>query len=60
MFDAIVSRGSFTEDASKQVMCTVFEALVFIHARGGIRRDVKPESIRSDPVIGRVRLAGFR
>jgi len=45
LFDRIVTKKTFKESEARTVVKAVFEALVYVHARGIAHRDLKPENL---------------
>jgi len=45
LFDAIVNRGSYTENDARQVTRTLCETIAFCHEKGVAHRDLKPDNI---------------
>lgn len=45
LFDRIIARGRYPEEAARAVVGQVLDALVFMHDRNVVHRDIKPENI---------------
>jgi len=56
--DALVARGAFSEPDARRVLGQLATALVFVHERGVVHRDLKPGNIMLSP-DGRVKLMDF-
>ena len=56
--DALVQRGAFSEPDARGVLGQLATALVFVHERGVVHRDLKPGNIMLSP-DGRVKLMDF-
>ena len=56
--EALVQRGAFSEPDARRVLGQLATALVFVHERGVVHRDLKPGNIMLSP-DGRVKLMDF-
>jgi len=45
LFDAIVNKGSYTEEQTAKIVKQILEAVQYIHAHGIAHRDLKPENL---------------
>jgi len=45
LFDAIVNRGSYSEQDAARIIKQILEAILFVHAHGIAHRDLKPENL---------------
>eukprot|EP00629_Pelagomonadales_sp_RCC1024_P017380 CAMPEP_0119264738 /NCGR_PEP_ID=MMETSP1329-20130426/3749_1 /TAXON_ID=114041 /ORGANISM="Genus nov. species nov., Strain RCC1024" /LENGTH=328 /DNA_ID=CAMNT_0007264529 /DNA_START=251 /DNA_END=1233 /DNA_ORIENTATION=- len=45
LFDAILARGSYDEDAARPLFRAILEAVAYMHARHVLHRDLKPENV---------------
>ena len=48
LLDAILARGQFSEQESRQVMHAILQSVAHMHERGIVHRDLKPENILID------------
>jgi len=61
LFDAIVSRGNYTEKDAAVVMKTLCDALRYLHDKKIVHRDLKPENIllESEASDAKIKIADF-
>ena len=45
LFDALASRGAYSEADARDALAPVFRAVTYMHARGVVHRDLKPENL---------------
>lgn len=62
LFDRILEEEKFAEQAAKDIVAPIFDALVYCHGLGIIHRDIKPENLlfsSKDAGSGNVRISDF-
>lgn len=59
LFELIIARNKYSEEDARPIFTQIASSLAFLHSRGIVHRDVKPENIKVNSATGHVKLLDF-
>ena len=59
LLNRIRKKKSFTEPEASEIMCKLVQAISFMHLKGVVHRDLKPEVSTLTPTVKSLSIMGF-